>query len=102
MNTQLLTSTIGPIELWAFSTTVEDANIRNQLYKRIGPIEARRILATLFPSGTVTKLVEKRLNTLKEEHGIITDREKISVVDKIVEDILTEYKKNPDFKSLPD
>jgi len=102
MNTQLLTSTIGPIELWAFSTTVEDANIRNQLYKRIGPIEARRILATLFPSGTVTKLVEKRLNTLKEEHGIITDREKISVVDKIVEDILTEYKKNPEFKSLPD
>ena len=102
INTQLLTSTIGPIELWAFSTTVEDANIRNQLYKRIGPVEARRVLATLFPSGTVTKLVEKRLDALKEEHGVITDREKLSAVDKIVEDILIEYKKNPDFRSLPD
>lgn len=102
INTQLLTSTIGPIELWAFSTTVEDANIRNQLYKRIGPVEARRVLATLFPSGTVTKLVEKRLDALKEEHGVITDREKLSAVDKIVEDILVEYKKNPDFRSLPD
>lgn len=101
INTQLLTSTIGPIELWAFSTTVEDANIRNQLYKRIGPVEARRVLATLFPSGTATKLVEKRLNSLKEDQGIITDREKLGAVDKIVEDILLEYKKNPDFKSLP-
>ena len=102
MNTQLLTSTIGPIELWAFSTTVEDANIRNQLYKRIGPAKARQLLATLFPSGTVTKLVEARLSALKEEYGVITDREKLSVIDKIVEDILTEYKKNPDFKVLPD
>lgn len=102
MNTQLLTSTIGPIELWAFSTTVEDANIRNQLYKRIGPVKARQLLATLFPSGTVTKLVESRLSALKEEYGVITDREKLSVIDKIVEDILTEYKKNPDFKVLPD
>lgn len=101
INTQLLTSTIGPIELWSFSTTVEDANIRNQLYKRIGPIEARRVLATLFPSGTAAKVVEKRLNSLKEDLGIITDREKLGVVDKMVEDILLEYKKNPDFKSLP-
>jgi intracellular multiplication protein IcmB len=102
ISTQLLTSTIGPIELWSFSTTVEDANIRNQLYKRIGPVETRRLLATLFPSGTVTKLVEQRLNALKEERGIITDRETTSVVDKIIEDILSEYKKNPDFRSLPD
>lgn len=102
MNTQLLTSTVGPIELWAFSTTVEDANIRNQLYKRMGPIKARSVLATLFPSGTITKLVEKRLNALKEQHGVITDREKLSITDKIVEEILSEYKKNPDFKVLPD
>lgn len=102
INTQLLTSTIGPIELWSFSTTVEDANIRNQLYKRIGPVEARRLLSTLFPGGTATKLVDQRLNALKEEQGVITDREIMGVVDKIVEDILSEYKKNPNFKSLPD
>ena len=36
MNTQLLTSTLGPIELWAFSTTAEDARLRNNLYKELG------------------------------------------------------------------
>jgi len=37
INLQLLTSTIGPIELWAFSTTSEDMQIRNKLYKSLGP-----------------------------------------------------------------
>src|SRR3990167_11206291 len=37
MNTQLLTSTLGPIELCAFSTTAEDARLRNRLYERLGP-----------------------------------------------------------------
>lgn len=101
LNTQLLTSTIGPIELWAFSTTAEDANIRNQLYKLVGPTEARRILGTIFPTGSVTSLIEKRLTTLREEHELITDEATMSVIDKIVDDILTEYKKNPNFKSLP-
>ena len=44
-NTQLITSTIGPIELWAFNTTAEDARIRNNLYVRIGAGETRRLLA---------------------------------------------------------
>src|SRR4029077_14719306 len=51
INTQLLTNTLGPIELWAFSTTAEDARVRNKLYEKLGPGEARRVLANLFPSG---------------------------------------------------
>jgi intracellular multiplication protein IcmB len=102
INTQLLTSTLGPIELWAFSTTAEDANIRNKLYKRLNPAEARRLLATLFPSGSITKVVEKRLNMLKEkEVGIITEDAALSIIDQLLEEILAEYKKNPDLKSLP-
>lgn len=102
INTQLLTLTLGPIELWAFSTTVEDAMIRNRLYKRIGPAEARRVLATLFPAGSVAKLVEERLNNLKKEQGgLITDVSNLSIVDELVELILTEYTKNPYFKILP-
>lgn len=101
MNTQLLTITIGPIELWAFSTTVEDTTVRNKLYRRIGPKEARRVLANLFPSGSVKKLVEKRLVTLKEEQAIITEDTTLSVLDELIEEILTEYAKNPDFKRLP-
>lgn len=101
MNTQLLTITLGPIELWAFSTTVEDATVRNKLYRALGPAEARRVLATLFPGGTVKKLIEKRLANLKEDHGMITDEIKSGMVDRIVEEILTEYSKNPDLKRLP-
>lgn len=101
MNTQLLTITLGPIELWAFSTTVEDATVRNKLYRAIGPSEARRVLATLFPSGSVKKVIEKRLVTLKEEKGMITEDSTIGILDELVEEIVTEYAKNPDFKRLP-
>ena len=100
INTQLLTLTLGPIELWAFSTTVEDATMRNKLYRRIGPVEARKVLATLFPSGSIRKLVEKRLATLKEEQGLITEEARLSIIDTLVQEILTEYAKNPDVKRL--
>lgn len=101
LNTQLLTITLGPIELWAFSTTVEDATVRNKLYRRIGPAEARRVLATILPSGSVKKVVEKRLMSLKEEQGLITEESTLGVLDELVEEIVMEYSKNPDFKRLP-
>jgi intracellular multiplication protein IcmB len=101
MNTQLLTSTLGPIELWSFSTTAEDARIRNKLYVKIGPAEARRVLANLFPSGSVKSLVEQRLATLKEQQGMIEEASGLSISDQLLEEILDAYSKNPDVKSLP-
>lgn len=100
MNTQLLTSTLGPIELWAFSTTAEDARLRNKLYQKLGPKEARRLLANLFPSGSVKSLIEARLTTLKEQQGVIEEGSNLSVVDQLMEEILEEYSKNPDVKHL--
>lgn len=100
-NTQLLTCTLGPIELWAFSTTAEDAQIRNQLYKRIGPSETRRILASIFPSGSAKKYIERRLSTMKEEKGLmIEELSTLSIADQIIDDILKQYAKDPNFKSL--
>ena len=101
INTQLLTLTLGPIELWAFSTTAEDATIRNQLYKRIGPAEARRVLATLFPGGTATKAIEQRLTSIREEAGLIEEEAKIGILDQMVEDILEAYSKDPNIQRLP-
>lgn len=100
MNTQLLTLTLGPIELWAFSTTVEDVTVRNKLYRRLSPPEARRILATLFPSGSVAKIIERKLVALKEEQGIISEEVKLSAIDTLVEEIMAQYSRNPDFKHL--
>jgi intracellular multiplication protein IcmB len=101
LNTQLLTCTLGPIELWAFSTTAEDAQIRNQLYRRIGPVETRRVLATLFPSGSAKKYIERRLNILREESGLIIEASNLSIADQIIEEILQAYTKDPNFKKLP-
>ncbi|HVE45060.1 MAG TPA: type IV secretion protein IcmB [Gammaproteobacteria bacterium] len=100
MNTQLLTNTLGPIELWAFSTTAEDARLRNKLYVRLGPKEARRVLANLFPSGSVKSLIETRLATLKEQAGMIEEGSGLSMADQLLEEILEAYAKNPDVKSL--
>jgi intracellular multiplication protein IcmB len=100
MNTQLLTLTLGPIELWAFSTTAEDTNIRNRLYRKLNPAEVRRLLATLFPAGTATKVIEDRLTTIKERRGIIDEDAKLSVIDQLIADILAAYAKDPNVKFL--
>lgn len=93
VNTQLLTSTLGPVELWALSTTAEDVNVRNQLYRKIGPKAARSILASQYPGGTITKSMEDRLAEYKETGGIIDDESRQSVLDQLVNDILTAYYK---------
>ena len=100
MNTQLLTLTLGPVELWAFSTTVEDANLRNRLYHHLGPVEARRVLARLFPNGTVKKLIERRLANLKEEHGVITEESSLGIIEQIIEEILSAYRNTPELQAL--
>ncbi|MDF1645817.1 MAG: type IV secretion protein IcmB [Legionellaceae bacterium] len=100
VSVQLLTLTLGPIELWAFSTTAEDAAVRNQLYRHLGPAEARRFLALLFPNGSITKELTERLNNLKEEGGLIEEENKSSAMDDLVEDILATYAKDPNSKRL--
>lgn len=97
---QLLTLTLGPIELWAFSTTPVDATVRNALYRHIGPAEARRFLATLFPNGSVAKEITERLNLLKKEVGLIEDETKLSVVDQFVNEILDTYSRDPNSRSM--
>ncbi|MDF1678845.1 MAG: type IV secretion protein IcmB [Legionellaceae bacterium] len=100
VSVQLLTLTLGPIELWAFSTTAEDAAVRNQLYRQLGPAEARRFLALLFPNGSITKELTERLNDLKEEGGLIEEENKSSAMDALVEDILATYARDPYSKRL--
>lgn len=93
INTQLLTSTIGPIELWAFNTTAEDARIRNALYKEIGAKDARKILAMLYPTGSAAKVVEERLARVKVEGETVTKEQSNSIIDQLVEEIIGAYKK---------
>lgn len=94
INTQLITSTIGPIELWAFNTTVEDARIRNALYEKIGATEARGFLAKLYPSGSAAKVVEDRMSVLKDKSGLISDDRAEGVLDELIKEIYDLYKKS--------
>jgi intracellular multiplication protein IcmB len=94
MNTQLLTNTLGPIELWAFSTTAEDAYVRNALYDRIGPGAARKILARLYPSGSVAQVVERRLLEMRDA-GEFSDEASQNVLQNIIQEILQHYQANP-------
>ena len=95
LNTQLLTLTLGPIELWAFSTTAEDVIIRNNLYRHIGPIEARRFLALLFPGGSAGKELGRRVNELSQDKGRLNTDEQESIVMGLVKDIINAYAKDP-------
>jgi len=101
VSVQLLTLTLGPIELWAFSTTAEDATVRNELYRHLGPAEARRFLATLFPNGSVTKEISERLNMLKDQGGLIEEEGKKGVTEQLVIEILAAYSHDPYCKKLP-
>lgn len=86
LNTQLLTSTISALELWAFSTTTEDVFIRDTLYDRIGPVAARQLLAHQFPKGSAVREIETEL----KNDSMLTIAE---VCDNIVRDLYKIYKR---------
>ena len=86
--TQLLTSTLGPIELWALNTTASDVLVRNHLYRALGPRRARGVLASQFPTGSAVKALEEKFNDHKESSGFIDDDIKTSIVNDFIADIL--------------
>ena len=81
---QMLTNTVGPIEMWAFSTTQEDVALRNRLYKKIGPYAARKILAEYFPLGTASQTIEAM-------RAASTDVEEQSVIEQLAERLTTTW-----------
>ena len=97
--TQLCTSTLGPIELWAFNTTAEDAFIRNALYQKISPRHARQLLAKVYPSGSAASAVIERMEKMEgksKNNSLISDpeEEKSSVLDSMVDELIRYYHEN--------
>lgn len=91
--TQLLTSTIGPLRLWALSTTAEDRSMRNYFYSRIPDHkEARQALAYFFPSGGCKSYVDRE----KQQDGIdegafISEEQEAGIISRIAEALLNEW-----------
>jgi intracellular multiplication protein IcmB len=93
LNTQLLTATLGPIELWALNTTATDVHLRNILYRKIGPKNARALLASRFPTGSAATVLEDRYAEYKEDGGIIDEEQKDGVMDAMISELLDIYYK---------
>lgn len=84
---QYLINTLGPIELWALSTTAEDAEIRRRLYRAVGPKRARGLLARAFPSGSAKAEVERRIAAAGDAGNLETEAE-AGVIDEIVAELV--------------
>jgi intracellular multiplication protein IcmB len=82
----LLYNTLGPMELWAFSTTMEDVALRSRLYAKLGPVEARRRLAKRFPGGTAKNEIHRRIVELAEKGG----SNAVDASDGVIQDIANE------------
>ncbi len=82
---QHLINTLGPIELWALSTTSEDVAIRNRLYERIGAPRARQMLAANFPGGSARNEIKRRIMAAAEH----AESQSLTLGD-VIEEIVSE------------
>ncbi|MDH5723376.1 MAG: type IV secretion protein IcmB, partial [Alphaproteobacteria bacterium] len=89
---QHIYNTLGPIELWAFSTSAEDVAIRNRLYAKLGASRARQMLALKFPGGSARNEIRRRVLT-ESESGDSRQAMISAVVEKIVEELVEESRK---------
>ncbi len=94
ISTQLVSSTLGPIELWSFNTNADDARIRNSLYKEIGAKETRKLLSMLYPGGSAGKVIEQRVTQRKRQKADFTEEDEGSVIDELIAEILKIYQEH--------
>jgi intracellular multiplication protein IcmB len=82
---QHLLNTLGPIELWALSTSSEDVAIRNRLYNKLGAGRARQMLAANFPGGSARSEIKRRVMMLAEKGEV-----RSAALSQVVQDIVDE------------
>ncbi|MES2038820.1 MAG: type IV secretion protein IcmB [Pseudomonadota bacterium] len=87
-NEQLLTNTVGPMELWAFSTTRKDTILRDKLYRAIGSSKARRVLAENYPDGSAMDEIERRELARKSATGMIGEDDDTNIIEGMAEELL--------------
>lgn len=84
---QHLVNTLGPIELWALSTSAEDVALRDRLYTALGAMRARQILAQFFPGGSARQEIRRRV-VLRAEKGEIESGATAVVIDEISRELI--------------
>lgn len=98
---QHLINTLGPIELWAFATSVEDVLIRNQLYAKFGAGRARQLLAVTFPGGSARNEIKRRIIMKSQEGSESKSAALAAVIEEIVAEIVTANTRAPEPETPP-
>ena len=84
---QLLVNSLGPVELWALSTTPGDTALRSRVYAAVGFGEGLRRLSIVFPRGSALKEIERRTKA-RLKKGDVADRVEASVVDGLAGELV--------------
>ena len=84
-------NTLGPIELWALSTSAEDVAIRNRLYAALGAGRGRQMLAATFQGGSARNEIRRRV-LAKSESGDSRSAMVSAVIEEIVGEIIEDSK----------
>jgi intracellular multiplication protein IcmB len=83
---QHLFNTLGPIELWALSTSSEDVAIRSRLYDLLGANRARQMLAANFPGGSARGEIKRRIMMMADS-DMTRSMALSEIIDQIVEEL---------------
>jgi intracellular multiplication protein IcmB len=84
---QELNLTLGPAEIWAFSTTAEDMTLRSRLYEILGPKLARQVLAARYPGGSAKSDIEIRVRKMEELGERLNDDNRGDIFGQLVEEL---------------
>ena len=84
---QKLWLTLGPVEIWALSSTAQDVMLRRMLYERLGPRRARGVLASRFPRGTAVPEIESRKVRVEEAGGRVNRRAEDNIVAELAKEL---------------
>lgn len=84
---QHLVNTLGPVELWALSTSSEDVELRSRLYIALGAPLGRQTLAQFFPGGSARQEIRRRV-VLRTERGEIESGATSVVVNELVDELV--------------
>lgn len=84
---QMLVNSIGPVELWALSTTPVDTALRNRLTQRLGFSEGLRRLVKVFPRGSAAEEFERRKDE-RLRRGESDGRAEEGVIDEIANELI--------------
>ncbi len=84
---QHLVNTLGPVELWALSTSTEDVDLRTKLYEELGAARGRSILAHFFPAGSARQEIRRRV-VQRTERGEIESGATSVVISELAKEMI--------------